>query len=97
MTSEVLLAVTTPLVTALGVLGVLRRGSERALVLPTPAMMWLVHLSQRDTTAPWYAMAIAHAAVLILLVACWQQRRALAQWAVLGSSAAAVWLTLSHT
>lgn len=97
MTSDAAFAVSAPLVHALGALGVLRRGSDRALVLPTPTMLWMVFISEHDTTAPWYAQVAAYAAVLVLLVACWQQQRALARGAVIASALAAAWLALSHS
>jgi hypothetical protein len=92
--TELGLALLVPLSTTIAVLSILRKGSERALVLPTPLMLWLVTSSQRSSISPW-PQVLAQGALLALLYACWRQRRGLAQWAVIACGAAAGCLQVS--
>lgn len=83
---------TTPLVFCLATLSVLRSVSERALVLHTPQMMWLLFMSQPKSETPWYVVLLAHLSVLGILIGCWRGKRSVARWSVLCCTAAAVWL-----
>lgn len=94
MNLDSLLGLTGPTITAASVVSVLRKGSPRALVLPAPTMLWQIMLTERTSTAPWYAIAVAHLAVLIVLIGCWRQNRAFAEWATVGCCASAAWLAL---
>jgi hypothetical protein len=89
------LAMVLPLSTTWAVIRLLQRGSERALVLPTPLMMWLVSASQHGLAAPSYAVVIAHAGALALLTGCLQRKRRLAHWGAICCGAAAIWLQSS--
>ncbi len=91
---ELLWKLAGPLCAIVGTLSTLRNGSERAWVLPPPFMLWLVFGSQRAAVVPWPALLLAHAAALVVLFACWQRRRALAQWAVVGCGVAVAWIQL---
>ena len=95
MNANFVLAVALPLSFVLATLSVLRRGSERALVLPAPTMMWLVFMAQRATTAPWYGVLLAHVASFVVLAGCLRGKRRLAQWGAICCGAAALWLELS--
>ena len=94
MSRDLALRAALPIIMGLGAWNMLRRGSERALVLPAPMMMWLVVGAERSTTAPWYIVALAHAGALVVLVACWRQWRLAAQWGVIGCATATLWLQL---
>jgi hypothetical protein len=76
-------------------LSLLQNPSERSLVVPTPLMMWLVFLAQRDTTASWYYVVFAQFACLTLLVACWKGKRAIARVATICCGALALWLEVA--
>jgi hypothetical protein len=95
MNAALVLAVSVPLTFVLATLSVLRRASERALVLPAPTMIWLVFMAQRATTAPWYAVLIAHTAAFVVLGGCLGGKRRLAQCGAICCGAAALWLQLS--
>jgi hypothetical protein len=83
-----------PLCATLSTLSILKTGSDRALVLPTPIMLWLVATSARSSgSVP--AFVVAQLAVVMLLLACWHQRRRPAQWAATCCGASAIWLQLS--
>ena len=90
---ELLFAAAPPVSTTVAVLALLRGG--RALVLPTPLMMWLVSTSQRAASAPLYVELTAHVACFVLLAACVRSKRTLAQGAALCCGAAAIWLQVS--
>ena len=91
---ELMLSVMLPLCTTAAAVSVLRRGTDRALVLPTPLILWLVFMSQRASVALW-PMVLAYCAVLVMLYGCWQQRRQVAQWAAIVCGAVAAWLQVS--
>jgi hypothetical protein len=71
-----------------------RSGTERALVFPTPLLLWLIFPAQRAPTVPLLAVLLASCAVLVLLHACWQVKRGLAQWAAACCGAATIWMNL---
>ncbi len=91
---ELLWKVVGPLCAIVATLSTLRNGSERAWVLPPPFMLWLVFGAQRAAVVPWPALLLAHLAVLVVLYACWQRRRTVAQWAVVVCGVAVAWSQL---
>jgi hypothetical protein len=84
-----------PLASVAAALSILKTGRDRALALPPPLMLWLIFSADRAATAPWYASLVAHAAAWVLLYACWQQKRRVAQVATICCGAAIVWIQLS--
>lgn len=93
-TAALALALILPLGTTATAVSVLRKGSDRALVLPTPLMLWLVFTSQQVSVALW-PMVFAHGAVWGMLYACWRRRRQVAQWAAIACGGAVAWLQMS--
>ena len=94
MNAELLLGCAGPLCATAATLGVLKKGSDRALALPTPTMTWVISAAERSSVGSIQALLVAHCALLALLFACWQQRRGAARWAAIGCGAAAIWLQL---
>lgn len=92
--AELLWKACGPLCVTFTVLGLLKYGSERALVLPTPLVMWMVLAAQRTSGPKLLAQLLAQTAVAALLFACWQAKRGLALCAALAASIAAVWMLL---
>ena len=92
--AQLALSALLPLSMTVSSLTVLRKGTDRALVLPTPFMLWLLFMSQRASDAILPAI-LAYGAALVLLYGCWQQRRKLAQCATIACGAAATWMQLS--
>ncbi|HKY35337.1 MAG TPA: hypothetical protein VJN18_05320 [Polyangiaceae bacterium] len=76
-------------------LSLLKNPSERSLVVPTPLMMWLVFMAQRDTTGAWYYVVLAQLSCLALLVACSKGNRAIARVAASCCGALALWLEIA--
>jgi hypothetical protein len=84
-----------PLCATAATLSILKKGSDRALVLPTPTMTWIVSAAERSAVVSTPTLVLAHGALLALLFACWQQRRPAARWATICCAATAIWLQLS--
>src|SRR6185436_2189586 len=95
--AELAWALAGPICTAVAALSILKNGSDRGLALPPPLMLWLVFSAQRSPAAPWLALLLAHVATLVLLFACWQQRRNLARAATICCGTAIIWVHLSGT
>ena len=95
MNAELLLNCAGPLCATAATLSILKKGSDRALALPTPTMTWIVSAAERSSVGSIPALVLAHCALLGLLFACWQQRRRAAHWATICCGAAAIWLQLS--
>lgn len=93
--ADLLLGCSGSLCATAATLSVLKKGSDRALALPTPTMAWIVSAAERSSVGSMAAILVAHGALLGLLWACWQQRRPAARWAAIGCGAAAIWLQLS--
>jgi hypothetical protein len=93
--AELVWAAAGPVLNTAAALGVLKTGSDRALALPTPIMLWSIYSAQRSAGAPWMALTLAHVATLVLLFGCWQQRRKLARAAAICCGTASLWVQLS--
>lgn len=90
--AELLWRVAGPLLITGAAIKLVRSGSDRALVLPTPLLLALIFSAQRGSTVPTLAILVANSAAMVLLYACWQVRRALAQWAATCCCGAVIWM-----
>jgi hypothetical protein len=83
-----------PLLITGAAIAVARSGTDRALVFPTPMLLGLVFSAQRGSTPPIIAVLLASGSVVVLLHACWRERRGVAQWAAACCGLATIWMQL---
>ena len=90
-----LLTITWPLCITASVLRILKNGPDRDLALPAPFMLLPVVRAQLDPGVPYYLFLASVVGLFVLLYGCWQQKRNLARWAVIGCGGIAVCMQLS--
>ncbi len=93
--AKIAFAIAGPLLSVAVALIVLKNGSERPLAVATPLMLWVYFSTERGATEPWYALLVAHVAVLVLLFGSRQHKRKLAQVAAVCGGAAIIWVQLT--
>jgi len=92
---DAILATLPPFTLTGSALSALRSSSARALVLPTPIMMWLLLSVPRKAETLWYWWVLAHLATLVLFGACWRGNRRIAACAAVCCGASTLFVQLA--